>query len=1070
MRAITLLCALLTCCAVAHGAAVGVLETEKRTQGVIDTLQAEPNFPVKVLKKLTAETLAGLDVVIIAGEYDPDAAREAVRKAAQSGAGVFFMHRTVMDGGATFPEIIWEKATGERNGADVVDTVKPIRTHPITAGLPKEGFGRAHWLHSFTLPVDSRQVLLEDFWAGDEFTDRRLPGMQTRWAPYRSGHAVLVASPFGKGRVVFCGVCFGLNRADHQVKMTGIEKTLFMNCMRWLAKETPLDLPEPSENEGALQYRTQYDRGNPRFALGAVRLIDALRKSPQAEKAVEVSVGFALPESAPLDRVIPVRLACPKLGFRPASVLLEGESCPVQMEKGKDGAPVALFTGCFNSRENEVTLSTKACGDAPVSVRVSPDGRLAEISTDAFRIITAVEAGKPSIQSIQVQDRGWHHTWDGIERANLSAPLARIAESLRPFEGRPYRIYHERGLDLPRAGTTAKTVAFPVCAELQVGTGRLTVYHTGQIVTESFEGPTRLATWLFDGYAHDGTFTLESASYDFPSTEKGWVWAVKNDRYALGGTLEFTGRMGETGLAPGLEREAVFGGGLIAIATGTDDLARLQGPMVSVTVQATEMKESGSQPAKPVAPLRLQAKAVSLRKLWKMRGTNDFHPVLPQPVEICRDELESAPGVTVWKIEGNEELLLTSAPGEKTARTIPDTALEAAEKVLDPFGEDVGHVWRRVFLAWEGDRLSLEPQEVVLRGLDDAGKCVLEVPVMVRTLVTVPMGIFTYSSQWLDRKELTPPEQWPKLMRDIALAELDYIIHVGVLGDEQENPPNIENRLKRYGLWWLADIGRPGHKYSTSKRTPEDAAALEKAYEEVIGVFGAEPNVLGWLLSEELPSGEVENGVVPQGYKDAALFYELAGKFDAERPRINLISVYFTPYETATEHIKSDLFSWDPYGIGTKHALAATEKVRTQWQEVRNLPSWITLRCCGPIFSDCFDHWLDIRRRSLAAYKGGVDGINYFMYSHWLKNMEQFTYYAVFPGSQGPIASLRRHVLSEISEDVALLSTAEYLLQTSGVATEAQKTAFLEALDLGVAGNFHAMRAQLNTLIAELNK
>lgn len=92
------------------------------------------------------------------------------------------------------------------------------------------------------------------------------------------------------------------------------------------------------------------------------------------------------------------------------------------------------------------------------------------------------------------------------------------------------------------------------------------------------------------------------------------------------------------------------------------------------------------------------------------------------------------------------------------------------------------------------------------------------------------------------------------------------------------------------------------------------------------------------------------------------------------------------------------------------------------------------------------------------------------MYSHWLSNMEQFPYYAVTPGSQGPIASSRRQVLSEISEDIALLSTAEYLLQTVAAATGKDRAVFQEALDLGVKGHFHAMRALLKGLIEERNR
>ena len=278
-----------------------------------------------------------------------------------------------------------------------------------------------------------------------------------------------------------------------------------------------------------------------------------------------------------------------------------------------------------------------------------------------------------------------------------------------------------------------------------------------------------------------------------------------------------------------------------------------------------------------------------------MRGTDEFLPVLPEPVEICADELERVPAVASWRIVGDDALRIASAPGRRASRALPDAGLREAGEVLDPFGEDTAYVWRRLFVACGRGGPSLRTVGVALEGMDEAGKCVLEIPVSVRGVVSVPMGIFTYSSQWIEQRELTPPDQWPKPMRDIALAELDYIIHVAVLGGEQENPPNVNNRLKRYGLWWLADIGRPGHAYLKNKRTPEARAELERQYAEVIGTFGSEPNVIGWMLSEELPSGKAENGVVPQGYADAKLFYDLSGKYDPGRPRVSLISVYFTP-------------------------------------------------------------------------------------------------------------------------------------------------------------------------------
>ncbi|MCP4640534.1 MAG: hypothetical protein GY851_08880 [bacterium] len=953
--------------ATAHGLTIGVLDAGPLTQGVIETLSSESGVTVKVIEELNGETLTGVDVIVIAGEYDPDTDREVVREAARNGAGVFFINRTVCDG-RTFPEIVWEQAGDELDVAEVPVILKPVKAHPITEGIPADGFRRLHWKHAYTFPQDDRFVLVEDWHGGDEFTGDRLRGTQLRWAPYSGGHAVLVAAPFGKGRVVYCGACFGINLGDRPVQVQGDERTLLMNSVRWLAQETPLDLPEAVRTDVPSRYR--HVHGNPEFKVGAV-----------------------------------------------------------QTKQGAGDADAS---------------------DPPVYVRTSEDGSIAEVFTETFRILVAVEDGRPTIQSVQILDRGWHHTWDGVERASLSAPLLRVAGSLRPFEALPYKLDHERGLGLPMPGSEVKAVAYPGGVEVQVGDGRLLVSHTGHVTAEGFEGPARFAAWMFDGYAREDGFVPESSSYDFPETDTAWLWAVKKDRYAIGGNFRLTGRMGETGLAPGLEREAEFAGGTLVLTTNTDDLGDPEGAVVA---------DEG--------PLCLARRTATLRSLWRMRGTEDFTSPLPEPVEIYADELTPSPKVHSWRVAGDEGLLIAAQPGDIAARSLPDAALTKATESLDPFNEDTGTVWRRLFVASADEKPMPGTRDIVIEALDDAGRCVMQVPVSVRVQLSVPMGIFTYSSQWIEQEARTPSDQWPKLMRDIGLANLDYIIHVAVLGDEQENPANVENRLKRYGLWWLGDVGRPGVAYIKAERTPEARAEMERKYAEVFEAFGSEPNILGWMLSEELPSGKVENGVVPPGYADANLFHELFTELDPNRPSINLISVYFTPYETATEHIKSDLFSWDPYGKGTGHALEATEKVRTQWRDVRNSPMWITLRCCGPRYSDLNDHWLDIRRRSIAAYKGGVDGINYFMYSHWLSNMEQFTFYAVMPGSQGPIASLRRQVLSDVCDDIALLSTAEYLLQTGGADVEKLRDTFDTALDLGVEGHFHQMRTLLNEVIAK---
>ena len=91
-------CALTVWSALGQGATVGVLDGGASSQGVVETLEAEPGLSVKPLGQLSVETLRGVDVVVIAANYDADTARGTLREAVRDGTGVFFMHRTVMDG------------------------------------------------------------------------------------------------------------------------------------------------------------------------------------------------------------------------------------------------------------------------------------------------------------------------------------------------------------------------------------------------------------------------------------------------------------------------------------------------------------------------------------------------------------------------------------------------------------------------------------------------------------------------------------------------------------------------------------------------------------------------------------------------------------------------------------------------------------------------------------------------------------------------------------------------------------------------------------------------------------
>ena len=124
------------------------------------------------------------------------------------------------------------------------------------------------------------------------------------------------------------------------------------------------------------------------------------------------------------------------------------------------------------------------------------------------------------------------------------------------------------------------------------------------------------------------------------------------------------------------------------------------------------------------------------------------------------------------------------------------------------------------------------------------------------------------------------------------------------------------------------------------------------------------------------------------------------------------------------------------------------------------------MRSCGPKFYDCLDLWLDIRRRSLASFRGNVDGINYFTYSGWASDIERHAWYAVIPGTKGPIATPRWQAMGQIVGDVELLTTAEYVIDRHG---GPEKDLLVQQLDkaklAGQEGNFYTMRTLLEAII-----
>ena len=126
------------------------------------------------------------------------------------------------------------------------------------------------------------------------------------------------------------------------------------------------------------------------------------------------------------------------------------------------------------------------------------------------------------------------------------------------------------------------------------------------------------------------------------------------------------------------------------------------------------------------------------------------------------------------------------------------------------------------------------------------------------------------------------------------------------------------------------------------------------------------------------------------------------------------------------------------------------------------------MRSCGPSFYDCLDLWLDIRRRSLASVRGNVDGINYFTYADWGTDIERTAWYAVIPGTKGPIATPRWQALGQVVDDIDLLTTAEYLIDRHG---GREKEPLVQQLDqakwAGQEGKFYQMRTLLDAILRQ---
>ena len=1043
-------------------------------QSVIDTLGAATSHTVIEMTDFDIPTVANADALLIPEGYNPED-KDTIRMVVDGGLDVFLGYST---GYEEFPEIVNESCkTYQYNPLNSYLT--PVADHPITDGIYPNNFSHNSDIYARQTinPIDDRTVLLKSMAFTDTYSSNRFRGRQVRWSDYFGEHAILVASSFGsgQGRVAIYGARLG-RQADGAI-ISGYERTLLINIVDWLAEVTGFDLPSPIVRSVPSIYGQWYDQSVPDYNDQSISIETVLSTSPLISG--DVFIEFDLPAQAPLYCSIPVVITGIDLSEIPASISLISDSnlvensYPVQVETilGQDQL---VFIGSFSSLHNRARLSSQAIVSELIQVKVDSNNLLAELTGPDFHLLFADEANEPNgpnvptLQMARIKDWDWHHTWDGLERNSYSSPLIRFSSSNWPLQELPPKANHERGLDFPTV-SDGIVADFPVRVNLTIGKGSATVYRTGQIDVQRIETEGRIATFGFDRYQTSTSSVEETVSYDVPALSDSWVWAVKDDHYAVGGTLSVQNQMGESGLSPGLEREIQLDANTLVLTAETENLSDYEVSLTPWQVTASTISQINVSEVNDSNIVYLPAHDIHLRRLTKMRGQSVFYPLLAEPIEIYTDELPSLPDVNKWRItEANAVgFVIGTSLGDDFKLSLTDANVAAAMTAQDPCSEDP-NVWRRLYVFYDGNDVGNE-FTMTLEGIGNQYQPLVRIPLKVSVMASIPMGMFTYGPTWTLRSDIIPPEQYPKAIRDIALSNLDYVIHRAeeVPIGEEEPPSEFESRLKRYGLWWMPSLQHSGQVYYNSSNYGNSIgqAALQADYEAVMNLYGVEDNILAWYLTDEM----AKDPEASKEYECANFLYDTAKAIDPSRAAINLIYHAETTIDMAATYLNTDIFSWDPYGWGNYpvyNTLYGARKVDAVWRQARDKPAWITVKSCGPGWYDGLDLWLDIRQQSSAAFRGNVDGINYFMYAHWASDWEANSWYTVIPGAKGPIATLRRQTLSEISEDITLLTTTEYLLSKyNGPDKAALTSSFDTAEEHAYYGRFWQSRVLLRSIL-----
>lgn len=1067
-----------------YGVKIGVLSGAKNpgAQSIVNALEKHKVGSVVKLNKISKQSLNGLNVLIIPQGYDYKQ-KKVLRTAINNGLGVFFTHdstgsgrRTFRGGYGTLPEVVAKPESNNivasRGRGFVV-----AKEHPITKGLPKN-FQQDFNDYVIMFPKSDASVLIVDkqyHWIprtlkGDV---ARFKGTQRRWLKYNGGNAVLVASRFGQGRVVCYGGLLGydeINRPNQVIDMKGAELTLLLNVVNWLSGKTAFGIEEDS-SAGQAKDKVKYSIPRVKYDAGKIMGFTAPEKYFQVELSSEIEK----------NKIYEV---CLKLSL-PVPTAKEIEIVDKNNEKyavypvATDGKNIRFLGQLPDNKFRAIVRGTVT--QKTMRLRVLKDRYLAEITGPDFKLVVAVEDNQATLQSIRISDWEWHHTWNGLERNSFSASLLRLSPTMWPFQALPAKLYHERGkaqINFDKSETYS--LKHPYKIEFKLAKGSIKVFRSGQIVLSNFYRNGRIATWAFDKYRTSaGTTVPETVAHDMPEINSSWLWAVKDNRYALGGNFTIYPHLGTTGMSPGVMRKVKFNGNFMVLTNKLGKLDALSSPPKVTNGRAQKVVQFVVKKS-PVKPVELKARKIKISNLFKKRGINRYYGPMAQFVEIYKDELKGNEKVVRWELLDTDSYALKPYFDSWYSRAVKKLSDQAVVKGMqkdDPDNED-NYVWRRFYIVRKGKPAGIvSSQKAVLAGFDSKNNIVIEMPLQIQQVVAIPRGIFTYYVQWDSYRSKCSPDQYPKVMRDIKMTGLNFVINqVDDQSKNKENTDKILERMQRYSLRWLAGFNGCAARFSRlhkDKKNPykkiKNIEDLEKESAALFQKYRKKRNLLGWYLSDEIASGKVKDGKLPSGYQICNQFYAFAKKQAPKVMALNLISPFFTDYKSAVKGLKTDVFSWDKYGIGARIIVNDMKKVRALLPDKKSKPIWVTLRSSGPNWYDTLDLWFDIRTQAVAAYQGGVDSISYYKYIQFMNALSWRDFGIVTMGPKGPIAAPRRQAIALIMRDIEMLATAEYLVMKYGKGKKAKlNKQIMKLCALGVKGKFHAMRTGLSKLISKL--